>query len=326
MKRNLLCLATVLLLVSVDLIQAQQPPRIARIGLLASSSSKRIGTYVDAFRQGLRALGYVEGQNAVIEYRSAEGKIDRLSKLADELVRLNVDVIFAQAAPAIRAAKHATKTIPIVFEMLADPVSAGFVASLAKPGGNLTGIGGLASQLTGKRLELLKEIVPRLTLVAVLANPANPHIVHMLRDTETAASALNLQLQVLEIKDAAKVDEALSSVIKARAEAMSVFPDPMLSSELKKLVSFANRNRLPAVYGTSFAVENGAFMAYAPSQSEMYRRAAYYVDRILKGSRPDDLPVEQPTRFELQFNLHAARQIGLTIPPNVLARADKVIR
>jgi putative ABC transport system substrate-binding protein len=324
-KIFLLALSTILFALCSS-AQAQQPTKFARIGFLGSSPSKRVQVFVHAFRQGLRDLGYIEGQNAVIEYRYAEGRFDRLPKLADELLRSKVDVIFAQAAPAIRAAKQATKTIPIVFEMLADPVSAGFVASLARPGGNLTGIGGLAPELSGKRLELLKEILPRLTLVAVLANPANPQFGHMLRDTETAASALNLRLQVLEIKDAAKLDEALSSVIKARAEAFSVIPDPMLSGELKKLVSFANRNRLPAVYGISGAVENGALMAYAASQTEMFRRAAYYVDRILKGSRPADLPVEQPSKFEFLINLSAAQQIGLTIPPNVLARADRVIK
>jgi putative ABC transport system substrate-binding protein len=307
-------------------LPAQQQPKIARIGFLGSSPPARVETHVQAFRQGLRELGYVEGQNVVIEYRYAEGKFERLPTLADELVRLNVDVIFAQAAPAIRAAKQATKTIPIVFEMLADPVSAGFVASLARPGSNLTGVGGLAPELSGKRLELLKEVIPRLTLVGVLANPANPQFGHMLKNTETAAAALKLRLEVVEIKDRAKVDHALSRLLAARAEALSVVPDPMLIGELNTLVSFANSNRLPAVYGVSGASENGALMAYAPSQTEMFRRAGYYVDRILKGTKPADLPVEQPTRFEFVINLKTARQIGLTIPPNVLARADRVIR
>lgn len=306
--------------------QAQQPAKTARIGFLGSGLPARVGTHVQAFREALKDLGYVEGQNVVIEYRYAEGKFERLPKLADELVRLNVDVIFAQAAPAIRAAKQATKTIPIVFEMLADPVSAGFVASLARPGGNLTGVAGLAPELSGKRLELLLEIIPRLKLVAVLANAANPQFGHMLKNTEAAASALKLRLQVVEIKDPAKLDDALSKILTARAEALSVVPDPMLIGELNTLVSFANSHRLPAVYGISGAVENGALMAYAPSQTEMFRRAGYYVDRVLKGSKPADLPVEQPTKFELVINLKTAKQIGLIIPPNVLARADRVIR
>jgi putative ABC transport system substrate-binding protein len=325
MKRNLLWLIAALLVGLAHLAKAQQP-KIFRVGFLGSSPPSRVKTFVNAFRQGLKELGYVEGRNVLIEYRYAEGKFDRLPKLADELVRLNVDVIFAQAAPAIRAAKQATKTIPVVFEMLADPVSAGLVASLAKPGGNITGIGGLAPELSGKRLELLKEIVPNLKLVAVLLNPANPNFGNLLRETTTAASLLNLRLEILEIKDAAMMDDALSRISKARAEAITVAPDPMISGELKKLVSFAAGNRLPTVYGASGAVEIGALMAYAPSQREMFHRAAYYVDRILKGTSPADLPVEQPTKFELVINLKTAKQIGLTIPPNVLARADRVIR
>jgi putative ABC transport system substrate-binding protein len=306
--------------------EAQQVGKAARIWFLGSSPPARVQTYVDAFRQGLRDLGYIEGHNVTIEYRYAEGKFDRLAGLADELVRLKVDVIFAQAAPAIRAAKEATKTIPIVFETLADPVSAGFITSLANPGGNLTGTGGLAPELSGKRLELLKEIVPRLTLVAVLANPTNPHFHHLRTATETAASALSLRLQVLEMRGPARLEDAFSAMVKGRAEALAVFPDPMIGGELKRIVNFVAKNRLPAVFGISGAVENGALMSYAPSQSEMFRRAAYYVDRILKGSKPAELPVEQPTKFELVINLKTANQIGLTIPQSVLYRADRVIK
>jgi putative tryptophan/tyrosine transport system substrate-binding protein len=324
-KSILFWLLAICLLIATP-ADAQQKIKVARIGFLGSSPAFRVQQFVDAFRQGLRELGYIEGQNATIEYRYADGKFDRLPKLAAELVGLKVDVIFAQAAPAIRAAKEATKTIPIVFETLGDPVSGGFVTSLAKPGGNLTGVGGLAPELSGKRLELLKEIVPRLTRVAVLANPNNPQLVAVLRETETAAFGLGLRLQVSEIRDTGMLDEAFAAITKGRAEALTVFPDPMISGEMKRIVNFAAKNRLPVAYGASGIVEIGGLLAYGPSQSEMFRRAAYYVEKILKGTKPSDLPVEQPTKFELVINLKTAKQIDVRIPPNVLARADKVIR
>jgi putative ABC transport system substrate-binding protein len=268
----------------------------------------------------------VEGKNIVIEWRSAEGKLDRLPELAAELVGLRVDVIFAAAAPSIKAAKQASSTIPIVFEMLADPVSAGFVSSLASPGGNLTGLAGLAPELSGKRLELLKEIVPRLNRVAILGNPSNPNFRSVLKETETAASALRLQLQILQVKEPVNLQSAFSAMTKARAEALSVIPDPMLFGEQKRIIDLAAKGRLPAIYGTSGVVEAGGLISYGPSQSEMFRRAATYIDKILKGAKPADLPVEQPIKFEFIINLKAAKQIGLTIPPNVLVRADKVIK
>lgn len=306
--------------------EAQQAKKIPRIGYLGSNTPAATSAFVDAFRQGLREFGYVEGQTIAIEYRWAEGNFDRLPDLAAELVRLRVDVIFAAAAPSIKAARQATNAIPIVFEMLADPVSAGFVSSLAKPGGNLTGVAGLAPELSGKRLELLKEIVPRLNRVAILGNPGNPNFRPVLTETETAASALGLQLHVLEVKEPVKLQSAFSAMTKGRAEALSIVPDPMLLAEQKRIVDLAAKNRLPTIYGTSGVVEAGGLIAYAPSQREMFRRAAYYVDKILKGTRPADLPVEQPTKFEFVINLKTAKQIGLTIPPNVLARADKVIK
>jgi putative ABC transport system substrate-binding protein len=305
-------------------VHAQQPGKIPRIGILGASSASL--SQIEAFRQGLRDFGYIEGQTVTIESRWAEGKFDQLPDLAAELVRLRVDVIFAAAAPAIKAASQATKTIPIVFEMLADPVSAGFVSSLAKPGGNLTGVAGLAPELSGKRLELLKEIVPRLKRVAILGNPSNPNFRSVLTETETAASALGLQLQVLEVKEPAKLQSAFSAMNKGRAEALSILPDPMLVSEQKRIIDLAAKGRLPAIYGTSVTVEAGGLIAYSPSPSQMFRRVAYYIDRILKGAKPADLPVEQPIKFELVINLKAAKQIGLTIPLNVLARADKVIK
>jgi putative ABC transport system substrate-binding protein len=306
--------------------QAQQPKKVPQVGILLAGALSSSVSQIDAFRQGLRDHGYVEGQTVAVQYRSAEGSFGRLPDLAAELVRLRVDVIFAAAAPSIEAASRATNTIPIVFEMLADPVSAGFVRSLAHPGGNLTGVAGLAPELSGKRLELLKLIVPRLQRVAILGNPGNPNFRTLLTATETAASGLGLQLQVLEVDEPAKLQNAFAAMNKARAECLAVIPDPMLVAKQKRIIDLAAKNKLPVIYGTSGAVEVGGLIAYAPSQSEMFKRAAYYVDKILKGAKPADLPVEQPTKFELVINLKAAKQIGLTIPPNVLARADRVIK
>ncbi len=306
--------------------EAQQPEKVGRVGLLGFNDPVSTKEFVEAFRDGLRERGYIDGKNIIIEYRWAEGKPDRLPKLAAELVGLKVDVIFAAAAPSIRAARNATQTIPIVFEMLADPVSAGFVNSLANPGANLTGMAGLAPELGGKRLELLKEIVPRLALVAVLANPGNPNFHSVLRESQIAATALKLRLQVIEVREASGLDAAFAKMTKARAEALTVLPDSMLFAQRKAIANLAVRTGLPAVYGTSGVVENGGLIAYSPSQTEMWRRAATYVDKILKGAKPADLPVEQPIKFELVINLKAAKQIGLKIPPNVLARADRVIK
>jgi ABC-type uncharacterized transport system substrate-binding protein len=326
MKRNsLFILLASYFLLSAAIAAAQPSDKVDRVGFLGfdAVASK---AFVEAFRRGLTELGHVEGKNIIIEYRWAEGKADRLPKLAAELVALKVDVIFAAAAPAIGAAKSATKTTPIVFETLADPVSAGFVGSLAKPGGNLTGVAGLAPELGGKRLELLKEIVPRLNSVAVLGNPGNPNFQSVLKESQRAAASLKLRLQVLEVRRPAMLIEVFAAVVKVGAEAMTIFPDPMLLAEQKTIIDFAAKNRLPAIYGISGVVENGGLMTYAPSQTEMWHRAATYVDKILKGAKPADLPVEQPTKFELVINLKTAKQIGLTIPPNVLARADRVIR
>ena len=326
MKRNFVVYLLATYFLATAVIAAAQPSdKVRRLGVLGfdAVASK---TFIEAFRRGLTELGHVEGQNIIIEYRWAEGKPERLPKLAAELVALKVDVIFAAAAPVIRAAKNATKTTPIVFEMLADPVSAGFVNSLAKPGGNLTGVAGLAPELGGKRLELLKEIVPRLNSVAVLANPGNPNFQSVLKESQRAAAILKVRLQILEVRNPAGLGEAFATMLKGGAEALTVFPDPMLLREQNTIVNFAAKNRLPTVYGISGVVENGGLMTYAPSQTEMWHRAATYVDKILKGTKPADLPVEQPTKFELIINLKAAKQIGLTIPPNVLARAGRVIR
>ena len=317
-------LLTVLLL-NVSSVDAQQPNKAKRIGFLGFNNPVASKEFIQAFRQGLRELGYTEGENVIIEYRWAEGKPDRLDKFAAELAALKVDVTFAAGASAIRAAKNATMTTPIVFEMLADPVTAGFVTSLAHPGGNLTGIAGLGPELGGKRLELLKEIIPGLRVVALLANPRNPNFQSVVKESQLAASALQLRLDVVEATDPGRLAESLA-ISKKKAEALSVVPDSMLLGNQKTIVELALKHRLPTVYGTSLVVDSGGLMAYAPSQTDMWRRAATYVDKILKGAKLADLPIEQPKKFELVINLRAAKQIGLTIPPNVLARADRVIR
>jgi putative ABC transport system substrate-binding protein len=327
MNKKVVCLALCAVLLSLGFsAQAQRREKISRIGFLGFNDPASTKEFVDAFRAGLRELGYIESQNIIVEYRWAEGKSERLPKLAAELVSLKVDVIFAAAALSIRAAKNATNTIPIVFEMLADPVSAGFVNSLANPGANLTGIAGLAPELSGKRVELLKEIVPRLALVAVLANPSNPNFHSILTESEKAAAALKLRLQTIEVRELAGLDVAFAKMMKEGADAFSVVPDSMLFAQRKVVVNLAVQKRLPAVYGMSGIAEIGGLMAYSPNQREMWHRAGTYVDKILKGAKPADLPVEQPTKFELIINLKAAKQIGLTITPNVLARADRVIR
>lgn len=306
--------------------EAQLPHGGRHIGFLGFNDPVASKAFIEAFRQGLSELGYTEGKNIFVEYRWAHGKAERLPKLAAELVALKVEAIFAAAAPAIRAARNATPSIPIVFEMLADPVSAGFVKSLAKPDGNLTGIGGLGPELSGKRLELLKEIVPKLALVAVLANPLNPNFHSVLKESRLAASVLKMQLDLIEIRDPARLPEAFAGMTQRQADALTVVPDSMLLGNSKTIISLAAKNRLPAMFGTSGVVENGGLMAYAPSQEDMWRRAATFVDKILRGAKPGDLPVEQPTKFEFVANLRTAKQIGLVIPPNVLARADRVIR
>jgi putative tryptophan/tyrosine transport system substrate-binding protein len=323
-RRILICLPLTLLLLTAA--EAQQRDKVARVGFLGFNNHIASKDFIDAFRHGLGELGYVEGKTIHIEYRWADTKPDRLPRLAEELVGLKVDVIFAAAAPSIKAAKNATQSIPIVFEMLADPVSAGFVASLARPGANLTGIAGLAPELSGKRLELLKEILPKLAVVGILANPRNPNFQSVLKESELAALALKLRLHVAKVLEPARLAEVFETIAKGRAEALSVMPDSMLLTNYKTIFKLAAQHRLPAVYGTSAVVEHGGLMTYAPSQADMWRRVASYVDKILKGAKPADLPIEQPTKFELVINLNAAKQIGLIIPPNVLARADRVIR
>jgi putative ABC transport system substrate-binding protein len=315
-----------LTLALVHLADAQQPTKIPRIGFLRAVSLSAMAARVEAFRQGLRDLGYVEGKNIVIEWRSAEGKSERAPALAAELVRLKVDVIVTGGRLATRAAKEATNTIPIVMAQDSDPVANGFVASLARPGGNITGLATLAPEISGKQLELLKEIVPKLSRVAVLGTSNQPGNAQVLKEMEIAAGALRVQLQYLDVLDPKDIKTAFRAASKGRTDAVLALPSFLLTSQRKQLVDLAVKSRLPATYPETEFVEDGGLMTYGVSFIDLHRRAATYVDKILKGTKPADLPVEQPTKFEFIINLKAAKQIGLTIPPNVLVRADKVIK
>jgi putative tryptophan/tyrosine transport system substrate-binding protein len=320
-------LIAVVLLAFRVAVEAQQPKKVPRIGYLSFSSPSAMSTRTEAFRQGLRELGYVEGKNIVIEWRSAEGKRDRLPSLAAELVRLKVDIIVTAGPPATRSAKEATVTIPIVFAQDGDPVASGFVASLARPGGNITGLSTLAPELSGKRLELLKEIVPRLSRVAVLGNSTNPANAQVLKETELAAGVFGVKLQYLDVLDPKDIETAFRAASKGRADAvLMTVSGGVVLSQRTQVVELAAKSRLPAMYIIREYVETGGLMSYGVSLIDLDRRAATYVDKILKGAKPADLPVEQPTKFEFIINLTAAKQIGLTIPPNVLVRADKVIK
>ena len=313
-------------LVAFSPAAAQQPAKVPRIGFLITSSPSVIAPRMDAFRQGLRELGYVEGNNIVIERRHAEGKLDRLPELAAELVRLNVDVIVTSGPTATRPAKGATSTIPIVMTFDDDPVGSGFVASLARPGGNITGLSTLAPEISGKQLELLKEIVPRLGRVAVIGTSTRQGTAQSLKEMELAAGALGVKLQYLDIQNSQGIETAFRAAGKERADALLVLQSPVFNSQRTEIAELAVKSRLPTTYPRREFVEDGGLMSYGVSISDLDRRAATYVDKILKGAKPADLPVEQPTKFEFIINLKAAKQIGLTIPPNVLARADRVIR
>ena len=306
--------------------QAQQPKKVPRIGFQSAGSPSANAARLEAFRQGLRELGYAEGKNIVIEYRYAEGKFDRLNEFAAEFVRLKVDVIVTAGGISTRSAKEATVTIPIVMTQDIDPVGNGFVASLARPGGNITGLSTLAPEINGKQLELLKEIVPKFARVAVLGTTTNPGTAQAIRETELAAGSLTVQLQYIDVLDPKDIETAFRAASKGRAEAVLVLISSVLNSQRTQVINLAAKNRFPAMYPFPEFVEAGGLMSYGVSFTDSYRRAATYVDKILKGAKPADLPVEQPTKFELVINLKAAKQIGLTIPPNVLARADRVIK
>ena len=305
---------------------AQQPKSVPRIGYLSVLSPSSDFTRIEAFRQGLRELGYVEGQSVAIESRYAEGKLDRLPDLVGELVRLKVDVIVVGGSTATRAAQNATKGIPIVMAHGSDPIELGFVASLARPGGNITGLTHLAPELGGKRLELLKDIVAQLSRVAVLTDPGTQGHGPQIKELEVAARVLGLQLRPAEVRRPNELESAFSAMTRGRAGAFIGLQQPTLDRLRERIVDLAAKNRLPAMYPNSEYVETGGLMSYAADIVAMFRRAATYVDKILKGRKPADLPVEQPTKFELIINLKAAKQIGLTISPSVLARADKVIK
>jgi putative ABC transport system substrate-binding protein len=307
---------------------AQQPTKVYRIGRLSPGlPPSQSSPSMEAFRQGLRDLGYVEGQNLVIEWRWAEGREERLPDLAAELVRLQVEVIVVGGVAAIRAAQHATSTIPIVMAANYDPVGEGFIASLARPGGNITGLSWLGAELPGKRLELLKETLPQSARIAVLGNPAFAAYETWLHSLTAAARALDLHLHVLELRRADELDSAFAAITSAGADALIVLSDPALLDGLHgRIVALAARHRLPAMYDWRAYVDAGGLMSYGPNMPDMQRRAANYVDKILKGAKPADLPIEQPTTFNLVINLKAAKALGLTIPSTVLFQANEVLQ
>jgi ABC-type uncharacterized transport system substrate-binding protein len=317
----------VLLAVAV-IAEAQQPARIPRIGYVSGTGDlSNQGPYVEALRQGLRDLGYIQGKNIAIEYRGAEGNLDRIPSLVNELVQLKVDVIVAPIPGAIRAAKQATNTIPIVIVTGIDPIASGWVASLARPGGNITGVATLAQELNGKRLELLTEVVPRLSRVAVLWTPNDRSAAINFREYEAAARALKVQLQSVEgRREDPDVEAAFQTAVKARAGALITITTATLLLKQKQIADLAVKNRLPTMFQGSTWVDAGGLMSYSTNDIDALRRAATYVDKILKGAKPADLPVEQPTKYEMVVNLKTAKQIGLTIPQKVLVRADRVIK
>jgi putative ABC transport system substrate-binding protein len=327
MSRNFFVwLLTTVLLTTAFSAEAQQPTKIPRIGFLGTSSPSAISVRVEGFRQGLRENGYVEGQNIAIEYRWAEGKLDRLPNLAAELVSHKVDIIVTHGDAGIRALKQATKTIPIVVGVTGDLVVTGHAVSLARPGGNITGFVDTSPDLSGKRMELLKEILPKVSHIAILWNAANPVKVLDFKETEAAAQALGLKLQSLEVRASEDFEKNFKIATTRHPGALVVLQDALTTANTRSTVDFATKSRLPAMYGSSEVVDVGGLMSYAANLSDLFRRTAVYVDKILKGAKPADLPIEQPTKFEFIVNLKAAKQIGLTIPPNVLARADRVIR
>ena len=325
-KKIFICPLLTVFLITGSLAEAQQPKKVPRIGYLGATSASSESLRHEAFRQGLREVGYIDGQSITIEYRYAEEKLDRLPALAAELVALKVDVIVTGGPQATRPAKKATATIPIVMAFDSDPVGNGFVASLARPGGNVTGLSALSPEISGKQLELLKEIVPTLSRVAVLGNSAEPANALVLREVELAAGAFGVKLQYLDVLGAKDIETAFRAASKGRADAVLVLTSPFATSQRTQITDLAVKNRLPAIYDRSEFVEDGGLMTYSVSSTDLFRRAATYVDKILKGAKPADLPVEQPKKFEFIINLKAAKQIGLTIPPNVLAQADRVIK
>jgi len=318
-------LITAILLAYVPPAEAQQPKKMPRLGVLTILPPDQ-SSDIEAFRQGLGQLGYVDGRNIAIEYRYADERLDRLPGLAAELVGFNVDVIVALNPPAARAAKIATKTIPIVMRSSDDPVRTGLITSLARPGGNITGLTSISTDLIGKRLELLNEAVPQAHVVAVLRNSTAPDADVRLRETEASGRPLGLQLELLEVQSPADFVSAFKVATKRRANALLTIRNPLIVNNRQRIADLAIKTNLPAIYDDREFIDVGGLMSYGADLADLHRRAATYVDKILKGAKPADLPVEQPKKFELVINLKTAKQIGLTIPPNVLARADRVIR
>jgi putative ABC transport system substrate-binding protein len=323
-----LCLLGAMLFALCSSAQAQQPGKVPRIGFLSGGGDPdNPGPFVEAFRRGMRELGYIEGENIVIEYRFAAGKQERIPNLVDELVRSKIDVLVSPVAPAIRAAKQATKTIPIVMVTLIDPVETDLIDSLAQPGGNITGLTRLTRELSGKRLELFKEVVPSLSRVGILWDTDSRSSVSAFRDYEDAGRVLKLPIQSLEVRGPSPdFLGKFSAAAKERINAVVIIRNSLLNRYPKHIADLAIKYRVPSMCEGPYYVQSGCLMSYSANDAESYRRAAIYVDKILKGAKPADLPVEQPTKFEFVVNLKTAQQIGLTIPPNVLARADRVIK
>ena len=320
-RKNVVCLLTVALMATVSLAEAQQPKKVPRIGFLSAAPS------IDsAFLEGLRDLGYVDGKNIVVELRSAQGKLDRLPELAAELVSLKMDIIVTQGTPAAQAVTKLTSTIPIVMATSGDPVGAGLVTSLARPGGNVTGLSLLNDAVVPKQLELLKEAVPTISSLAWMASPAILPEMMRFKELQTVGPSLGVMVQLVEIRGPESFENAFAAAVRERVHAAMIPPNSSYIPYRQQIVTLAAKHRLPVAYGFRDFPEAGGFMSYGVNVADLFRRAATYVDKILKGTKPADLPVEQPMKFELVINLKAANQIGLTIPPNVLARADKVIR
>jgi putative ABC transport system substrate-binding protein len=325
-KRFLAFLAALALIVQSVSAEAQSTGKIHRIGWLASGSSAASLRFFEAFKDGLREAGWIEGQNITIDSRYAEGKSDRYPALAAELVQLKVDVIATVTTPAGLAAKNATSVIPIVMMNVAQPVELGLIASFGRPGGNVTGISWPDLEIFGKEIALLKELVPNVRLVAILSNPTNPAHGFVIKKVKAAAGSLGLELRLVEASKLEQLDGAFAAMVKERADAVLVVADGLFGLHRKRLAELAARNRLPATYGLSENVEAGGLMSYGPNRLAAYRRGAFLVDKILRGAKPADLPVEQPTKYDLVINLMTAKALGLTIPPSVLLRADQVIQ
>jgi putative ABC transport system substrate-binding protein len=321
----LICFLITVLLLAAATAQAQLG-KVHRIGFVGASSASAYASFLKSLQQGLRDLGYLEGKNIITEYRYGEGKFDRLPTFIAELIELGVDIIVVSGARAISEAKTATRITPVVMTTVDDPVALGLIESLARPGGNITGLTNLAPELSGKRLELLLETVPKLTRVFVVWQPDAPGPMVTFKETRLVAETLRVQLQSLEVRTANDFEKAFKEATRETLGALLVLQSALTNAHRIQIVQLAAKSRLPAMYTQNEYVEAGGLMSYSPNYNEMYRRAATYVDKILKGAKPGDLPVEQPTRFELVINLKTAKQIGLAIPPNVLARADRVIR